>query len=942
MFEQLRFYISHSLNDLQVNKRLTFFALLSVAAGVAAIVSLQTLAVMISNTLEVNLQATNRGDFSISMDFGGDDGETDPVIAAAIEAGTVTENEVSFFGQSIADLTISQQGVGEMEAWIAENGYNANVTYRVAMANQIGIFTGTGAGVAITDVETGEQISQLSSIMVDTDVYPFYSDLITTDGQTLSAVMQAPTDIVLGDSVANNLGVEVGDIVQVSGASENFTVRGIVEAEQEIRNFSSDFFSGVFGFYYLDISAQTLFDDVGENASIDTIYIQLDDPSQAEAFGAEFLEAFSFVEATTIADLREQNEALTTQIDTFVAVMGLISLLLGSIGIINTMQVVVRRRMLEVAVLKTLGLQSNQITILFLTEALLVGVVGSLIGVVLGWGATFALQGVVSGIFGSDIMFMLAPLPAINGIVVGILVATVFGFLPTLTAGQVRPGIVLRPAAGVVPRAGILQSLLALSIIIVTVSVIVQGIIGGSFVTAFLYVAGAFLAAGVIYLLLVLLIWIIGRFFPAFGLVDLKISLRQMLASRNRGASTLLALVVGVFSLSTITLFAESITGILESALESTGGNVLVTVQNYNQLEEVEAALASVDGVNDSTVTLSYTGELVSFNDSETGESYSSEALLERAVEVGSEMFPFFPGNEEDLAEASQERVQASVLNAAIEARDTFAGDTAMISGRDITAADSELPVLVLPDDDVFAALGLTVGDTLTYTFTSAGGLFSRPVTEEVTFEIIGIQGVGGSAVNIGLGGSGTYAPAAAFPEAIDPNSVSVLVDVDDEQVPALRRALATVTGVFVLETAVLTQLISSLLGTFTAFPTIVALLGLVVGGVVIANSVALATMERRQQIAVMKSVGLQRERVLGMLLLENGILGFIGGLMGVGFGLLVIILFAVSTQSPLTTIPYALAFGLMMLCVGVALLAAITSAWDASGEKPLTVLRYE
>jgi putative ABC transport system permease protein len=119
-----------------------------------------------------------------------------------------------------------------------------------------------------------------------------------------------------------------------------------------------------------------------------------------------------------------------------------------------------------------------------------------------------------------------------------------------------------------------------------------------------------------------------------------------------------------------------------------------------------------------------------------------------------------------------------------------------------------------------------------------------------------------------------------------------------------------------------------------------VALLGLVVGGVVIANSVALTTMERRREIAVMKSVGLQRERVLGMLLLENGILGFIGGLLGVGISLLaLIILLAVGGG---LVIPYGTALLLMLLCVLVALIAAGTTAWGASGEKPLNVLRYE
>ena len=47
MLKQFQFYITHSLNDLWVNRRLSFFALLSIAAGVAAIVSLQTLGLMI-------------------------------------------------------------------------------------------------------------------------------------------------------------------------------------------------------------------------------------------------------------------------------------------------------------------------------------------------------------------------------------------------------------------------------------------------------------------------------------------------------------------------------------------------------------------------------------------------------------------------------------------------------------------------------------------------------------------------------------------------------------------------------------------------------------------------------------------------------------------------------------------------------------------------------
>ena len=67
MFDKWRFYFKHSINDLRVNKKLTAFALLAIASGVAAIVSLQTLAVMIGHALEGNLQETNRGDISVTL-----------------------------------------------------------------------------------------------------------------------------------------------------------------------------------------------------------------------------------------------------------------------------------------------------------------------------------------------------------------------------------------------------------------------------------------------------------------------------------------------------------------------------------------------------------------------------------------------------------------------------------------------------------------------------------------------------------------------------------------------------------------------------------------------------------------------------------------------------------------------------------------------------------
>ncbi len=946
MFSQLKFYITHSLNDLNINRRLTFFALLSIAAGVAAIVSLQTLSLMIGDTLEQNLQETNRGDISASIS--GPSEEEEEAYSVFVEDGILSLEEVSFFGQTGETYALAPEGIEAIESWIADSPYAGQVemTYQTPIAEDFDIIIGSGSGTTITIAETGEQAPQLTSYFIDPAVYPFYGEITTLDGQALADVLQAPNDIIVGENVLDVIDVAVGDSVLLNGASEPFVVRGVVSIESAVQNPLEDIFAGLFGFYMVGQDAVSLFDSV--TPKLDNFYFKLDDPSLTQEFEDELSDMFIFFNTTSTNDLRENNEALVDQLSQLSTIMGLISLLIGSIGIINTMQVIVRRRMLEVAVLKTLGMQGEQITGLFLTEAFLLGVIGSLVGIVLGWGGTFLIKGVAESIFATTLTFRIAPAPAINGFIVGIVVATVFGFLPTLAAAQVRPGIVIRPQEGFVPRAGRLQSLAVLALIILVIAVIAQTILGSSFLLALGVVAGAFAGAGVIYALLWFIIWLIGRFFPSFGLVDLKVSLRQMLASKGRGASTLLALVVGVFSLSTITLFADSITGVLTQALEGSGGNVIISVQNTNQLDDVEALLDSLEGVNSYTTTLGYQLELVSWEDSESGETYTAETLPDHLDSLGIEFPPAFGVPEEDMEEFEEERreiqqeiVASTLINPAIEAREITEAGTALMldDGRDLTPDDmtSETAYIIFAEDPIINELGLSAGDKVTYNIVTESP-FGASSGEEVTFEVAGIARSG---VSVSFN-SGSYVPATVIPEGTTPATISVFADVDDAQLQTLRRELSGIQGTFALETAIFTRLITSLLGTFTAFPSLVAALGLIVGGVVIANSVALATMERRSEIAVMKAVGLQRERVLGMLLLENGILGLIGGLIGVGSGLVALIILTQASGVPLSAIPWLSAFNLMMLCVGVAVFAAITSAWSASGEKPLNVLRYE
>src|SRR5205807_9908608 len=70
-------------------------------------------------------------------------------------------------------------------------------------------------------------------------------------------------------------------------------------------------------------------------------------------------------------------------------IVAVIALLVAAIGIANTMLMSVLERVREIGIMKAVGARDHHIQAIFLVEGLLVGVVGSLLGLLLGWASSF-------------------------------------------------------------------------------------------------------------------------------------------------------------------------------------------------------------------------------------------------------------------------------------------------------------------------------------------------------------------------------------------------------------------------------------------------------------------------------------------------------------------------------------------------------------------------
>ena len=140
----------------------------------------------------------------------------------------------------------------------------------------------------------------------------------------------------------------------------------------------------------------------------------------------------------TVDDAVDQVTDFVDQLTVFVAGIAGISLVVGSIGIANIMIVSVTERTRDIGIMKAVGASNRDVMQLFLVEALLLGAIGALLGVVVGIGLGYA--GVT--IAGWPMAYPLDWIAVTAG--VGIVVGAISGLYPAWRAARVDPIEALR------------------------------------------------------------------------------------------------------------------------------------------------------------------------------------------------------------------------------------------------------------------------------------------------------------------------------------------------------------------------------------------------------------------------------------------------------------------------------------------------------------------
>ncbi|MFH1788773.1 MAG: ABC transporter permease [Candidatus Altiarchaeota archaeon] len=141
---------------------------------------------------------------------------------------------------------------------------------------------------------------------------------------------------------------------------------------------------------------------------------------------------------------------------------------------------------------------------------------------------------------------------------------------------------------------------------------------------------------------------------------------------------------------------------------------------------------------------------------------------------------------------------------------------------------------------------------------------------------------------------------------------------------------------------------VSSILDVVQAVVIGIALISLLVGGIGIMNTMYTAVVERTKEIGVMKAVGARNNDILALFIVESGVLGLAGGLVGIiiGLGLSKTVEYAAAVELGETMIQahisWQLIGGALAFSFIVGSLSGVLPAQQASHLKPVDALRYE
>ncbi|MFN6039856.1 MAG: ABC transporter permease [Bacteroidota bacterium] len=249
-----------------------------------------------------------------------------------------------------------------------------------------------------------------------------------------------PNGIILGEGLAELLGASMDDVISVispNGVELEMKVVGIHRSGLTEVDKSRA---------YINIrNAQKLL--IVDGSYITDINIKLRDINKAEELAKEFSSKYGFI----AQDWKSANANIfgVFKIQNMVTYLIIASILIVSgFGIFNILMMIIYEKMQDIAILKAIGYKDRDIRVIFLTESLIIGFIGGVFGLFMGWLMQTIVGSIkmnVKGFISTEyLQFNSSPLFFAFAFIFGLIVTAFAGYLPARKASKVDPIEIIR------------------------------------------------------------------------------------------------------------------------------------------------------------------------------------------------------------------------------------------------------------------------------------------------------------------------------------------------------------------------------------------------------------------------------------------------------------------------------------------------------------------
>ncbi|MFJ8947367.1 ABC transporter permease [Streptomyces sp. NPDC102395] len=751
------------------------------------------------------------------------------------------------FAATSSDVTVSAQNASDTGETTSANGRPPvmpdSVLTKVRAAAGVKSAEGSVFSTSVTVVDADKDDLSPSS-GAPTIVGSWSANEARTMKITEGAAPQGPGQIMVDADTADQHGLKLGDELGVITAVGTHTSKISGIAAFEVTN------PGAAVFYYDTRTAQqTLVGKPGvfTNVSVTAAAGVSDDQLKknvAAAIGGQY--KVQTAKETADANRKDVGEFLNVMKYAMLGFAG-IAFLVGIFLIINTFSMLVAQRTREIGLMRAIGSSRKQVNRSVLAEALLLGVVGSILGVGAGVGIAVGLMklmGMTGMNLSTDDLTVAWTTPVV-GIALGVIVTVLAAYLPARRAGKVSPMAALRdvgaPAdaksgriravvGAVLTAGGGLCLYLATAAAKASEGSLWLGL--GVVLTLIGFVViGPLLAGGVVRVLGAMLLRVFG---PVGRMAE-----RNALRNPRRTGATGAALMIGLALVACLSVVGSSMVASATDQLDKTVGTDFIIQNDRGQLITPQAvqAVKAVPG-------------------------------LERVTE--------YKILDVDLKTPDGGTSKKETLNAA---------DPSYAKDLNVETVAGDLADAYRPDSmSVFEGFaedhGLKLGSKVDVAFKDGGraALTVRAITSD---EMVVDKG----AMYVSIATVAKHVPADRMP--LD---TLVFATAKEGQQDAAYKALKSSMHAYpqykVRDQTDYKQALKDQIGQLLnliygllALAIIVAVLGVV-------NTLALSVVERTREIGLMRAIGLSRRQLRRMIRLESVVIALFGALLGLGLGM--------------------------------------------------------